>query len=416
MSESSYRGSLPVIFVTVFIDLLGFGMVLPLLPVYAKELAHSEQVLASGIPIGVLIGVLMSSFSAMQVLFSPVWGRLSDRIGRRPVLMIGLAGSVVFYAMLGLATVHRSFLWLLVSRVGAGIAGATIPTAHAYIADTTSPEARAQGMALVGTAFGLGFTFGPLLGLLALPRGGGELGPGPGYGAAMLSAAALALAYFRLPETLVRGAPTRRRSSFAPALDLLTSAGLLLLLAAAFLCAFAFSNFEATLSLLLKSPMFTFSFRQLCLTFALVAFVSAAVQGGLVGRLARYASERTLVVAGAVIQILGFGLLAAAAGSGSRNLLFVGLPVLVAGFALLTPSLNAMISRSSDPGRQGEIMGLTQGVGALARIVGPLVGIPLFFHAGNASPLWLGGAVMGVGLAVVAATKTGKHSTRGSMR
>src|SRR6188508_2089296 len=135
------RSALLTIFLTVFIDLVGFGIVMPLMPIYAKRFgtdAHGWQ-----------LGLLMGSFSAMQFLFAPLWGRLSDRIGRRPVLMIGLGGSVVFYLLFGVATVWKSMVLLFVSRIGAGIAGATIPTAQAYIADTTTLENRAKGMALI---------------------------------------------------------------------------------------------------------------------------------------------------------------------------------------------------------------------------------------------------------------------------
>src|SRR5580698_7424400 len=130
MNESPRRGSLLVIFLTVFVDLLGFGMVIPLLPIYAEQFTLDES--------GLMLGLLMASFSAMQFLFAPLWGRLSDRVGRRPVLMIGLAGSVVFYTLFGIATVWESIAWLFVARIGAGVAGATISTAQAYIADSTS--------------------------------------------------------------------------------------------------------------------------------------------------------------------------------------------------------------------------------------------------------------------------------------
>ena len=136
LSDAPKTGSLIVIFLTVFIDLLGFGMVLPLLPIYAKHFVTDEH--------GLLIGLLMASFSAMQFLFAPVWGRLSDRIGRRPVLMIGLAGSIVFNALFGVATVMGSIVWLFVARIGAGIAGANIPITQAYIADTTSVRKSGQ--------------------------------------------------------------------------------------------------------------------------------------------------------------------------------------------------------------------------------------------------------------------------------
>ncbi|MEE2706014.1 MAG: MFS transporter, partial [Planctomycetota bacterium] len=158
MQQTTSKSSLLVIFLTVFIDLLGFGIVLPLLPIYADDFATEKSIGNAGW----LIGGLMAIFSVMQFFFAPIWGRLSDRIGRRPVLMIGLSGSVVFYTLFGVATVMKDMTLLFVSRIGAGIAGATIPTAQAYIADSTSLKDRPKGMALIGMAFGLGFTFGPL--------------------------------------------------------------------------------------------------------------------------------------------------------------------------------------------------------------------------------------------------------------
>src|SRR5262245_17778801 len=180
------RGSLLVIFLTVFIDLLGFGMVLPLLPIYAKTFGVDRH--------GVELGLLMASFSAMTFLFAPLWGRLSDRVGRRPVIIAGLAASAVFYALFGVAASiggQTGLVWLFVARIGAGIAAGTIPTAQAYIADVTTVATRAKGMALIGAAFGLGFTFGPLIGFAALWFSESEAqvatSPWPGYAAAILS-------------------------------------------------------------------------------------------------------------------------------------------------------------------------------------------------------------------------------------
>src|SRR5688572_30726424 len=197
MPPTYRKASLLVIFLTVFIDLLGFGMVLPLLPIYAKTFDVEQE--------GWEIGLLMSSFSAMTFIFAPLWGRASDRIGRRPVLIVGLIGSVGFYILFGIATVLQSMTLLFIARIGAGIAGATIPAAQAYIADVTSLENRAKGMALIGAAFGLGFTFGPLLGAAALIFSSeSDIGasPWPGYAAAVLSGIALLLAIFLLPESL----------------------------------------------------------------------------------------------------------------------------------------------------------------------------------------------------------------------
>eukprot|EP01046_Picozoa_sp_COSAG06_P076947 COSAG06_NODE_24803_length_652_cov_0.822785_1_plen_186_part_01 len=160
--RSASKGALGVIFLTVFIDLLGFGIVLPLLPLYADIFGTD--------PSGIVIGMLMACFSIMQFIFAPIWGAISDRIGRRPVIIIGLAGSVVFYTLFGIAAIYQSLFGLFVTRIGAGIAGATIPTAQAYIADTTTKENRTRGMALIGIAFGLGFTLGPLFAFFAVPQ------------------------------------------------------------------------------------------------------------------------------------------------------------------------------------------------------------------------------------------------------
>jgi MFS family permease len=410
MPDAPRRGSLLVIFLTVFIDLLGFGLVIPLLPIYARQFTVDES--------GLLIGLLMASFSAMQFLFAPVWGRLSDRIGRRPVLMIGLAGSVVFYTLFGIATVMQNLALLFVTRIGAGIAGATIPTAQAYIADTTTLETRAKGMALIGAAFGLGFTFGPLLGYLAVPSGHGDPGPGPGYAAAGLSAVALLLAIFKLPESLSPESQPAHRHWFdaASLRDALATPSIGLLLLTLFVCIFAFANFETTISMLLKgdegggtydSP-FTFDFREICLTFAYIGFTLTLAQGFLVRRLASRLPEGVMAGSGAVLEVGGFGLTIAAIDAASAQMLFAALTIVVVGFAFMMPSLNSLISRRTDPARQGGVLGIGQSVSSLARILGPVVGIPLLARH-STLPYWVAGGLMALGLAlVVIAARGGK--------
>ena len=245
INNTPRKGSLLVIFLTVFIDLLGFGIVIPLLPIYADDMALDES--------GWLLGALMASFSVMQFFCAPLWGRLSDRVGRRPVLMVGLASSVFFYAMFGISTVTHSFWLLFVSRVGAGMAGATISTAQAYIADTTTLEKRSKGMALIGMAFGLGFTFGPLLGFLAAPDRSSAPGPWPGYVAAGLSAIALVLAIFLLPESIHADSEKAGHKVFdlARFRQAMSVPSVALVLLAIFVCIFSFANFETTLSLLI---------------------------------------------------------------------------------------------------------------------------------------------------------------------
>ena len=400
MPENPRRGSLLVIFLTVFIDLLGFGIVLPLLPIYAQQFADQY----SREQMGWIIGLLMSSFSIMQFVFAPLWGRLSDRIGRRPVLLIGLAGSVVFYALFGLATVWNSLFWLFVSRIGAGVAGATIPTAQAYIADTTSLENRTKGMALIGAAFGIGFTFGPLFAYLALPGDGSQAGPGPGYAAAGLSAVALLLAIFKLPESLHQR--HARQEWFVPGAtawrDAVATPSIGLLLLASFICVFSFANFESTLSRVLfdERGAFAFNFREVCLTFAYIGLVLTIVQGGIVRRVSGRVRESALAATGAGVLMLGLMLLAQAAASGTLPLLLVSLAVTVSGFALMTPALNSLISRRSDPAKQGSILGLAQSISALARIAGPVVGNRLF-ESQPSLPLWLAVGMMVLGLLLV---------------
>jgi predicted MFS family arabinose efflux permease len=399
MNERSTKGSLAVIFLTVFIDLLGFGMVLPLLPIYADHFIEDET--------GVWLGLLMASFSVMQLIFSPFWGRLSDRIGRRPVLMIGLAGSVAFYTLFGVATILQSYWLLLASRIGAGIAGATISTAQAYIADSTSLAERPRGMALIGMAFGLGFTFGPLFGFLAVPYEGAPPGPWPGYAAAILSAVALGMAAFLLPESLQPG----RNGAFRELIDragfrrAIATPSIGVLLLAIFVCVFSFANFETTLSLLIKgdqesSSPFTFSWGQVCLTYAYIGLTLALVQGGLVRRLAKRASEGSLSVAGGGIQLLGFVLMIAAVAQGSARLLIGALAVVVTGFAFMQPMLNSLLSRRTDPHQQGAVLGVGQSVNALARIAGSGLGIPLL-RIGLQTPYYTAAGMMALGVVLV---------------
>ena len=396
--RSVRTGSLLVIFLTVFIDLLGFGIVLPLLPLYADQFGTD--------PSGWVIGLLMASFSIMQFLFAPIWGSLSDRVGRRPIIMIGLAGSVVFYTLFGIATIYQSLTWLFITRIGAGVAGATVPTAQAYIADTTDNENRARGMALIGMAFGLGFTLGPLFAVFAVPGGDSDPGPGPGFAAAALSAVALVLAVFKLPESLTERSESANQKQWW---DLnrwktaLSEPAIKLLLLAFFVCIFAFAGFETTLSMLIRGsddfsdPPFNFSFKNVCWTFALIGLLVAIVQGGVVRPLAKYIPEKILATTGALIEVAGFALMAYAASTASLPMLFTSLVVIVCGYACLQPNLYSLLSRWSDPTQQGTVLGIGQSINALARIFGSAVGIPMLkatFFIPYALPYVVGSALM----------------------
>jgi DHA1 family tetracycline resistance protein-like MFS transporter len=371
-------GSLAVIFLTVFIDLLGFGMVLPLLPIYAKNFGVAEH--------GWEIGLLMSSFSAMTFIFAPLWGRLSDRIGRRPVLIVGLIGSVGFYLLFGLATVWQSLAWLFVARIGAGIAGATIPAAQAYIADVTTLANRARGMAMIGAAFGMGFTFGPLLGAAALLFSDDlSASPWPGYAAAALSCVALLMAIFLLPESLRPGSHSvgHRVLDLRAWRDAFQTPSVPALLAAAFASLVSFASFETTISLLLNAEdlPFRFKFHEVLLFYAFIGFTLSLAQGVLVRRLAPRVGEVALCLAGGIVTIAGFALLVAGTSSGQLWLLMVASAVEVTGFSLMTPSLQSLISRRSHPAKQGGILGVSQSTSSLARVAGPLIAVPLFFRS-----------------------------------
>lgn len=402
------RGSLLIVFLTVFIDLLGFGLVLPLLPIYGKQFSVDPQ--------GWQLGALMAVFSVMQLIFAPFWGSLSDRYGRRPILLFGLFSSAIFYSVFGIAAMTNSLALLFLSRIGAGIAGATVPTAQAYIADCTSPENRARGMALIGMAFGMGFTFGPLIGLLAVLLGNGEPGPWPGWIAALLSLISFSLGVFILPESLhAKSVPARsHRPSLKGLRVALSTPTVPWILLAIFVCVFSFANFETTLSLLLKGTEevegtpFQLDWYALFLTFALIGFSVALVQGGIVRRIAKRYSERSLATVGAVIEILGFSLVAIAVSIGSLVLLFVALEVIITGFSLMQPSLNSMLSRRTSPEQQGAVLGVGQSVNALARIFGSGLGIPML-NASLTLPYWLAAALMLVAAVLISvATRGGK--------
>lgn len=447
-SAASRAGSpRATVFLVVFIDLLGFGIVLPLLPLYADELlrplfpGEAQRVWR-----GVLLGLLMSSFSAMQFVFAPTWGRLSDRIGRRPILLLGLSGSVIFYALFGLASEiglneagpHQYGLavaLLFVSRLGAGIAGATISTAQAVIADTTPPEQRARGMALIGAAFGIGFTFGPLLGFASLfwPWAGA-----PGYLASLLSLLALVFGFLRLPETRRAETPPglrRRIFDWAGLVRVLRLPTIGLLILTFFLTTFAFGGLEATLALvnklLLKEELRTVETRTQSvptgssavspaqavrdapleqtnfLIFAYIGLVLMLMQGLVYRRLVTRFGEVRFLHTGLLFMILGLLgavgvlLLRSPTEPASRPLLLAALAMMtlaVIGFALVTPSLQSLISRHTDPSRQGEVLGVNQSAAALARILGPFVGLSLFDVLPNHTLPYLFGAALLVGV------------------
>jgi MFS family permease len=388
-----------IVFLVVFIDLLGFGIVIPLLPRYGDR--YVKALLPSVVEAdgesraaGAVLGLLMASFSAMQFFFAPIWGRISDRVGRRPILLVGLVGSVVFYVLFGYASdlpaewAALALTLLFASRIGAGVAGATIATAQAVIADCTTPERRKHGMALIGAAFGIGFTFGPLVGfasLLWFPNHHGAIG----YSAAGLSLLALVLGIILLPETrhFKEVPPLQRRwFDWRAMRDVLRQPALAPIVLIFFLATLGFGGFEPTLALLIKDVLYLGE-RNSFLLFAYVGLVLVMTQGFLYRRLANRLSEVTFMAMGISLMALGLLLLGGVTWLGHQQAsgfgvllgcMMVSMTLAVVGFAFLTPSAQALISRRSDPAKQGEILGVNQSAASLARILGPIFGLSLY--------------------------------------
>lgn len=362
-------GPKTALFLIVFVDLIGFGIVIPLLPLYGE--LHS--------PSPWQLGLLMASFSAMQLVFSPLLGRLSDRVGRRPVLLISLTGSLAGYVLFAVAD---SMFLLILSRVVAGIAGANIATAQAVIADCTPPAERARGMGLIGVAFGLGFIAGPALaGVLV------TLSPAaPGLGAAAFSAAAWILTAVYLPET---HPPERRRDGPPARWGITQLAGVggagpvRRLLAVGFLVVTGFAAFEVTFAQFLNRRA-GLGPSQVAFVFVYVGFLAALVQGILVGPVTRRLGERRVAATGLLAIVAGLTVLSA---SHSLSLILITLPFLALGQGLAMPAVTSLVSRQGGTDAQGLVLGAFQGVSALARVVGPIAGQLALGTWGAAAPV-----------------------------
>jgi MFS family permease len=398
-----------IVFLVVFIDLLGFGIVLPLLPRIGEDYARQLFPGASW-KVGLVVGLLMSSFSLMQFLFAPVWGRLSDRIGRRPILLIGLFGSVVFYTLFGYATsldpswaAGLAMVLFFAARIGAGISGATISTAQAVIADCTPPERRKHGMALIGAAFGIGFTFGPLIGFGSLWIYNAL--PMIGYTAAGMSLIALLLGLRMLPETRTFGTgPTIGRRALLDWSGIrfaITNPAIGPVILVFFMASLGFGAFEVTLALFLKD-VFGLTEDTSFLFFAYVGVVLMLTQGLLYRRLASRVSELAFMTTGICFMAVGVALMGSISylvsegyeGPGLMGSLFAALTAAVMGFAFLTPSAQALISRRTPDAHQGEILGVNQSAAAMARILGPVFGLLLYHSEPHHLPPYVAGAAL----------------------
>ncbi|HYU36020.1 MAG TPA: MFS transporter [Thermoanaerobaculia bacterium] len=378
MSDAlSRRRALIPVFVTVLLDLIGFGMIIPQLPFYAQSF-HATPA---------QVGWLFASYSLMQLFFAPPLGRLSDRVGRRPVLLVSIAGSVASYLLFAFAP---SFGWLLLSRALAGIAAGNYGIAQAYVADVTPPEERSKAMGMVvGAAFGLGFVLGPALGAILAQFGPLVL---PLTGAA-LGAVNLAFALLWLAESLPPEARGQVRGTWFEPRLLADSwrnppvRGLMLL---AFLVTFCFSMMETTLALYCQDR-FGFDMKKTGWLFVYVGVLLVLVQGALVGRLVKRFGERQLILASILVMAAGLALLPLAT---LPWLLLPALTLLAFGSGVHNPSSLGLLSLLTDAGEQGGVSGIYRSYGALARTLGPLAGPWMFQAVSIRSPFWAAGGLM----------------------
>ena len=371
---SFFLSPLGIVFTTVVIDLIGFGLVLPILPLWAEEVGASP----------VRIGILAASYAVAQLLFAPIWGRLSDRHGRRPVILVSLAGSAVASLMIGFA---GTLMVLFVARVLQGIAGASYAAAQAYVADITTAKDRARGMGLIGAAFGLGFVLGPAIGALfsSIDQ---RL---PFFVASGLAATNFVIAYKRLPESR---RPDAERSEapvprFGAVRRALASRELAPLVWLSFVATFAFVGMETTFALF-GERRFSYSPVQMGLLFTFIGVMAVISQGYLVGRLVGRMGERRVMIIGLIGTAAGLLLVAA---SFDLWVLLIGLALLSVASGLVFSTTTAMISLAAGEREQGMVLGLSASVGGAARIGAPLLATVLFQHAGIAVPLLLGAAL-----------------------
>lgn len=420
---SNQRSALAVIFITVFIYLVGFGVIIPIIPSLAKDFGATS----------IQVGLLMSGFSAMQFLFAPFWGRRSDRLGRRPILIFCLIGEACSYLLFAFA---KNFEMLLFARIIAGFFGASISTASAYISDVTPKNERSKGMALIGAAFGLGFLIGPVIGG-GLMIWGQSLSAEPHFGTSFASLwvggfclATAAFAYFRLPESLPSIAnktkevahadsSTKTDASATTSMSTETAATSVLdallqrfrqmvtygqrpLLGAMififFLNTMAFAQMESTLVLLVKEK-FLWTTKDITFGFGYIGLISVFCQGYLVRKLIPIFGERKLLAFGLItlsLSLLGIGF------ASSIPMLAVVMTTLSIGSSFTNPNILGSVSLLSSSDEQGVVMGTAQGVASLGRILGPVLGGALYQFFPSYAPFVAGFAISFTGFLLVA--------------
>lgn len=391
MSSTSNKSQLAIIFFTVFLYLVGFGVVIPILPILSRNFGATA----------LQTGLLLSVYSLMQFIFSPFWGRLSDRLGRRPILLFCLLGEGLSYIIFSLA---RSLEWLFIARLLAGFFGASLSTASAYISDITPKHERSKGMALIGAAFGLGFVVGPALGG-ALAVWGHHISAEPhfdtsfsGYWVAALCFANFLFGIKFLKESLnEKSESAEKKKRFSVMWHYLTSKTLGPLMNVFLLSSLAMSAMEATL-ILFMSEKFHWDVKQVSFGFAYIGVIIVFTQGFLVRRLLPKWGERKVLRLGLSLFAVG---LTGIAVSDSIPAMAVMMTLLSLGNGLSNPSTLGSISLLSDAKEQGVAMGVTQSMASLGRIIGPALGGALYGSVAITAPFWASGTLAFFALAIV---------------
>ena len=355
---------LVVIFLTIFVNLVGFGIIIPLLPFYAETFGASP----------LTIGLLFAVFSACQLVAAPALGDLSDRYGRRPVLIFSLAGTVVSFVMMALA---HSIAMLFVARIVDGLSGGNISTARAYVADVTEPKDRARAYGLIGAAFGLGFIMGPALsGVLARYSY-----TAPVWAAAGITLVATLMAWLWLPETVHRAA-AGTGMPFRNLAEMMRRPGLRRMLWIDFIYWFAFAIFQTTFALFV-ARRFGFDVSQTGYFFAAFGILGAIVQGGFIRPIVRRLGDKTTFILGLVFSAIG---LAGAAVTHSVPMFVLILVPLSLGMGFGMPTISSLVSRAAGRHEQGRVQGAASAIESLSRTLGPVWGAAVLQRFGEAAP------------------------------
>ncbi|HEV3063904.1 MAG TPA: MFS transporter [Chthoniobacterales bacterium] len=397
-SRGRLLSPLPILFLTVFIDMVGFGIVVPVLPLYTERFGASPFT----------TGLLLAVYSGMGFIFSPVVGALSDRIGRRSILLLSTIGQATGFFIMGAAT---TLLWLFIARTIDGIFGANVSATQAYVADVTPPQDRSRALGLLGAAFGLGFICGPMLGgvlsLISLSA--------PFYFAGALAAANAVLIFFILPESLpLENRSGLNRETFVTLFREGRGRVIVPLMAAYFFIMAGFSIMTAFFAIFTEDR-FGYNASANGYIFAGVGVISVIVQGAMIGRLIKNFTEKGIALTG--VALLACSLFALPLVQTLTTLLLVSTGIAV-GNSFINPTMNGLVSRSVNKYWQGRVLGLMQACASLGRFFGPLIGgWFLVFNPRRTldfgkAPFWIGGALLIVSFVLTTMVSTRRSDTR----